>query len=225
MHKLKNSDELLHIPSPEPTEPYLAKADTPAICLSTPKSLLLVLDLNGTLLFRTTMATHYVPRPGLGEFLDYCFANHSVLIWSSARPRNVVGMCKKVFTPVQQSLLLGQWGRDTLGLSPEQYQQRVQVYKNLDTVWSNPEIQSRHPSSATGGRWGQEDTVIIDDSALKAAAQPFNLVQVPEFVRSDDSVQVARGVLEQVKSKLEELRAWDNVSAMIRAQQAGDGAR
>ena len=221
-HKFQNSDELIHLPAPEPTEPYLAKANAPVSRLSSPQRLLLVLDLNGTLLFRTTRSTQYIPRPGLKAFLDYCFAKHSVLVWSSARPHNVSGVCKKVFKPAQQKLLLAQWGRDTLGLTAEQYQQRVQVYKHLDIIWRNAEIQSRHPGFAEGGRWGQGNTILIDDSILKAAAQPFNLVQVPEFAKSDDPVEAAQEVLEQVKSKLEEFSAWDNVSASIRAQQAGE---
>ena len=218
VEKRNNPDELIHLPAPEPTKAYLAKANSLAARLPFPQSLLLFLDLNGTLLYRTKKALNYVPRPGLESFLDYCFANHNVLIWSSARPHNVAGVCKKVFNPVQHELLLGQWGRDTLGLTPKQYHQRVQVYKHLDFVWSNVEIQSRHPGFPEGGRWGQHNTVLIDDSATKAAAQPFNLIEVPEFVSADDAVEVSRGTLGQVVSRLEEVRLWTDVSAIMRAQ-------
>ena len=63
---------------------------------------------------------------------------------------------------------------------------------------------------------------MIDDSVLKAAAQPFNLLRVPEFAQSDDPLAVTQGVLEQVRLKLEELRTWSNVSALMMVQQAGD---
>ena len=223
IQKRNNSDELIHLPAPEPTKAYLANANAVATHLNLPQSLLLILDLNGTLLYRTTKATSYVPRTGLEKFLDYCFADHSVLIWSSARPHNVAGVCEKLFTPVQRELLLGQWGRDTLGLTSKQYHQRVQVYKCLEIVWNNAAIQSRHPDFPKGGRWGQHNTVLIDDSAMKAAAQPFNHIEVPEFVSAKNPAEARREVLKQVILKLEEMRFWNDVSALMRAQRAGKG--
>ena len=221
LQKGDKTDAMIHLPEPVPTKPYISCAETAATQLLLPQSLLVVLDLNGTLLYRTSRATNFVSRRGLERFLDYCFANHSVLIWSSARPPNVAGVCEKLFTSVQRGLLLGQWSRDTLGLTKDQYHQRVQVYKRLDTVWKNAAIQSRHPKVPEGGSWGQHNTVLIDDSALKAAAQPFNLIEVPTFVGDKDPAEATTEALAQVISKLEELRAWDNVSSVIRAERTG----
>ena len=219
--KHANTDGLIHLPAQKPTEAYSARASIPPTRSPSPQSLLLVLDLNGTLLYRTLGIKNYVPRPGLKEFLDYCFRNHSVLIWSSAKPHNVAGVCEKLLTSAQRKLLLGKWGRDTFGLTPHQYKQRVQVYKNLDTVWQNAALQRRHPNSATGETWGQHNTVLIDDSAIKAAAQPFNHMEVPKFVTAGETDVGKMGVLAVVVAMLEEAREWNDISAFVRRK--GDG--
>ena len=214
--KYISSDEMIQVPAPKVTEAYLTKATIPPTRVTTPQTLLLVLDLNGTLLSRTSRNKNYVPRPGLPPFLDYCFKNHRMLIWSSARPHNVARLCKSIFTESQRGLLLGQWGRDTLGLTPQQYEQRVQVYKDLNTVWQDITLQSRHPEHTVGEMWGQNNTVLVDDSALKAAAQPFNHLEVPEFVTAKKENVGGEGVLAGVAAMLEEARGWSDVSAFMR---------
>lgn len=216
--KRRHTDETIALPAPKPTEAYTTRASIPPTRASAAQTLLLVLDLNGTLLYRTLGNKTYIPRPGLERFLDYCFENHHILIWSSAQPHNVAGLCEKIFTAAQRELLLGQWGRDTLGLTPQQYKQRVQVYKNLGTVWKDPALQSRHPDFATGGTWGQHNTVLVDDSVIKAAAQPFNHIEVPEFVTTEDVHGREENVLSAVVAMLEEARGWSDVSAYVRSK-------
>ena len=212
-----NRDELQHLPAPPPTTAYLSLSSSPKT-LSTPQRLLLVLDLNGTLVYRSLGSTVYKPRPWLSQFLDYCIANHTVLVWSSAMPRNVVALCNSMFRPEQRKMVLGIWARNTLGLTPQQYRSRVQVYKRLDRIWDDPKIALKHPESHLGARWTQKNTLLIDDSIMKASAQPYNLVQIPEF--TNDS-QEKKGknredFLGQVVAYLEEARKWDNVSAFVR---------
>lgn len=198
------------LPVPIPTQSYLALASRPPIPLSRPQHLLIVLDLNGTLLVRKKAGKTFHPRQSLQPFLDYCFAKHSLLVWSSATPHNVHGVCSTLFTPAQRSQLLGEWGRDTLGLTPAQYREHVQVYKCLSTVWADEGLQARHPGAMAGERWDQSNTVLIDDSKAKAMAQPWNLVQVPEFVRQSTGEE--GDVLGQVVRWLEEAMGWSDVS-------------
>ena len=155
------------VPIPEPTSDYLSRASNIPTHLPEPQHLLIVLDLNGTLLIRSRGRKTYHPRPGLQPFLDYCLANHYLLIWSSATPGNVQGVCATLFTPAQRSLLLGEWGRDTFGLTHGQYRENVQVYKQLSWVWADEGIQAWHPLAEQGGRWDQGNTVLIDDSAVR----------------------------------------------------------
>lgn len=213
---LNNKDDMIYLPAPTPTSAYLSDAHVIPKLLPSPQRLLLVLDLNGTLLYRSRASQDYTPRPCLHKFLKYAFANHSLLVWSSAQPYNVKGVCTRLFTPDQRRLLLGQWGRDTLGLTSVQYKKRVQVYKRLDRIWGDENLQRSHPDFEEGERWGQSNTVLIDDSAQKASAQPFNHVEVPEFVRGGSEKEGdGRDVLGQVMGYLEEARKWNDVSGFV----------
>lgn len=217
---------LPNLPVPIPTAAYLSLAAFPAVPLQSPQHLLLVLDLNGTLLHRRHASPNYTARPFLAEFLAYCFANHSLLIWSSATPSNVKIICGNLFQPEQRSALLGEWGRDTLDLTAEQYITKIQVYKRLDRIWEHPILSATHPLAHQGHRWCQQNTLLIDDSAMKASAQPHNLVQIPEFFKGlrDKSkskrsrTKVSRFTLEQVVEYLEEARRWGDVSAFSRGK-------
>ena len=202
---------------PSPSVTYLNNAHAIPNILHSPQRLLLVLDLNGTLLHRSRASQNYIPRPCLHEFLQYAFANHSLLVWSSAQPFNVKGICTRLFSQDQREMLLGEWGRDMLGLTSTQYKVRVQVYKRLDSIWDNENLQRLHPGSELGERWGQHNTLLIDDSLLKATAQPFNHVKVPEFVRGGSEKEGhGRNVLGQVVRYLEEARKWSDISGFVR---------
>lgn len=199
---------------PRPEKTYQSIARRPASRLEDPQCLLLVLDLNGTLLYRKLGSSSYKPRPFLPQFLDYCLSNHKVLIWSSATSINVSQICARLFTPKQRRQLLGEWARDTLGLTPAQYVAKTQVFKRLDRIWNNKNLQRTHHLSEVEGKWGQHNTLLLDDSRLKASAQPYNLVQMPEFTRSGDK-SAGLDVLGQVTSYLEEARMWNNVSSFV----------
>lgn len=204
------------LPAPTPTSEYLSTASLPCKPLLEPQHLLLVLDLNGTLLFRHRAASSYRPRASLEPFLKYCFTHHSVLIWSSATPTNVTGVCAQLFTPPQRRQLLGEWARDTLDLTSEEYCSKVQVYKRLDRIWEGRALRSSHPDFASKGtRWSQANTLLVDDSHTKAQAQPYNLVEIPEFTRNA-SLEKGKDFLGQVVAYLEEARMWGDVSTFVK---------
>ena len=207
------------LPAPIPTAQYLSVASALPRLAPSPQHLLLVLDLNGTLVYRhKTGSTKYLPRPSLQLFLEYCFANHFVLVWSSATPLNVTGLCSQIFSDVQRQRLLGEWGRDTLDLTRGQYHAKTQVYKRLDRVWDGFALRHSHPNAGSGEHWSQANTLLLDDSVTKAQAQPFNLVEVPEFTRQRRHSQKEKDqeVLGQVVTYLEQARAYENVSAFVR---------
>ena len=208
----------IQLSAPKPSPDYLTLAHVMPLLLPSPQRLLLILDLNGTLLYRIS-SIKYISRPYLKEFLAYALANHSVFIWSSARPQNVRGMCENLFTPTQRRLLVGEWARDTLGLTPKQYERRVQVFKRLDQVWNDQAVQESHPDFIKGERWSQHNTLLVDDSLLKASAQPFNHIEVPEYVGHGGKEQGQSGcesILKQVVEYLEEVRKWNDVSGFVR---------
>lgn len=155
-----------------------------------------------------------IARPHLKPFLDYLFGNFSVMVWSSARPDNVASLVSQALNIELRSKLVARWARDSFGLLPEHYAQNVQVYKNLGLVWSAENIQRQHPDYKTGGRFGQHNTVLIDDSILKANAQPHNLLQIPEFSATPEQMK-GDDVLREVAGYLDKLRYQGDVSKFI----------
>lgn len=178
-----------------------------------PRPLLIVLDLNGTLLHRVRRGgSNFITRPRVSEFLHYLLKNHCLMIWSSAKPENVGPMCDKLFTKEQKDRLAAIWARDKLRLPANAYHEKVQVYKQLSWVWKDKSIQSANPDAVD--YWSQENTVLIDDSMEKAASEPFNVLQLEEFEGKKEQMEV--DVLGQVVRYLKTLRRQRNVSAYIR---------
>ena len=218
-YNLRGRQSSTHPPTPMPTDSYLLQSSTaPKQLLRTiPQKLLIILDLNGVLLFRSSKKNPktFTPREHLKEFLDYLFANHKVMIWSSARPQNVAAMCEGIFTEEQRADLVAEWARDKLRLTTGQYDNKVQVYKQLSWVWEDSSVQRKAASwRSRQGKWDQNNTVLVDDTALKAAAEPYNLIEVPEF--GPDGDNYTDGVLSQVAGYLEELKYSGNASYFMR---------
>ncbi|KAF2478647.1 HAD-like domain-containing protein [Neohortaea acidophila] len=202
-------------PAPKPSPSYLQRAHCPAQRDSTPRPLLVILDLNGTLLSRNPHNRRtFKSRPKVAEFLDYLFTNHHVMVWSSATPKNVRDMCSKLLTTEQNAQLVACWGRDKLRLSQADYTEKVQVYKQLSWIWEDEAIRAKNPDANKDNQWSQANTVLIDDSALKGVSEPFNLVRLEEFTAA--AGQMETDVLVQVARYLERLRVQRDVSAYIR---------
>jgi hypothetical protein len=199
------------LPVPTPTKKYLEQALSPPRVRSTEAMpLLIILDLNGTLVHRNKRTTSIKSRPHVKEFLNLILEHHYVMIWSSAKPENVNKMVTTFLDPPQRELLVLEWARDNLGLTKAQMNEKVQVYKQLSWVWNSPAAYQKYPNC----RWNQSNTVLIDDSILKASAEPFNLVQVPEWSGS----QEGNNVLGQVAGYLDWLSWHEDVSCAIKSR-------
>lgn len=224
---LPENSKINKVPGPEtpiPTKAYIERAQEPPKRLPDGRSqpLLIVFDLNGTLLARILKkdTTSFVPRSNLTSFLDWLFDDdkqyghqHRAMVWSSARPHNVKGMVDQLFKGPRRSQVVAVWSRDELGLTPQQYRNKVQVFKELNKVWADPGIAKTHPNAPVE-HWDQTNTVLVDDSIVKASAEPFNLLEITEFAK-DMGVDDA---LERAREYLEEASRWENVSAYMRTR-------
>ncbi|EZF28995.1 FCP1 homology domain-containing protein [Trichophyton mentagrophytes] len=226
--------------APTPTEGYMAQAELQPESSQTQQPLLVVLDMNGTLIYRRrrTFPPQFTKRPGIDTFLRYLFDNFKVMIWTSSQPHTVNEVLDKLLCPAMKKQLAGVWSRKDLDLTSKQYKEKVQVYKRLDKVWGDAHIQSQYPKQATqnikprkksnkvklprilGGDtqiWDQTNTVLIDDSKLKAAAQPHNIIEIPEFTndRKVDEIKNLNTVIRQLdilsrqKDVSRKLREWN----------------
>ncbi|EAU81625.2 phosphoprotein phosphatase [Coprinopsis cinerea okayama7 len=173
----------------EPSKEYLSISAEPSSKLETPSSQrkLLILDLNGTLVYRSPhqrrsvyQQPHHVPRPlrsvhprpYLSSFKEYLFHPRvtewlDTMVWSSAQPHSVDDMVGKTFG--SKDGLKAVWARDTLGLTPEQYFRKTQTTKDLEKPWAALGHSAR-------------TTFLLDDSPLKAHLQPWNHLCIREYV-------------------------------------------
>jgi len=219
------------------TPEYLQLANKACSRLKEPQPLLVISDLNGTLLYRKGKGTtSYKERPGLDNFLRYIFLTRSPkstqpgrdagtihpMIWTSAQPETCKALVKSLLSPKHKEDCVAIWARDTLRLTPSQYRNKTQVYKRLEWVWSDESIQKTHPRRHRGERWDQTNTLLIDDSIIKALAQPYNLINLPEFdspaVVAEASLSDEEAVLAQVVAYIDEARWWSNVSTYVKGR-------
>ena len=202
---------------PDPSQDYLVKLEEPSQRLDEPQPLLVVVDLNGTMLYRPNPKRQprtFVKRPFSSVFFNYCVKTFWVVVWSSARADNVAAMCDNLSSPdVMRNNVVAVWARDRFGLSPKDFDGRVQCYKRLTKLWQDPHVARSHPHYAEGGRWSQANTVLIDDTPEKARAEPHNAVIVPEFSNDNSKYD---GILPSVHDYLNELCFQSNVSNYMR---------
>ncbi|KAL4793492.1 NLI interacting factor-like phosphatase-domain-containing protein [Aspergillus venezuelensis] len=218
-HPEKLRDRAFKAPRPpSATQKYLDQAALPPQELPSPQPLLVVLDLNGTLIYRKTkkFPPKFSERVGLELFLKTLVEKYKVMIWSSSQPPTVDAVCQKIFSGPDRRKLVVEWGRDKLGLSKAEYNSKIQVYKTLETVWSNKKIQTSCPKKGPEGqpaRWDQTNTILIDDSKLKALSEPYNLIEIPEF--TNDRTLDESAIFPRVLQRLEILSKCDDVSKKL----------
>ncbi|KAK0635664.1 HAD-like domain-containing protein [Bombardia bombarda] len=199
---------------PTPTSAYLLRASFLARPVDQPRPLLVVIDLNGTMLFRPNKKnpSKFVERPCARQFLEYCITTFHVVIWSSARPENVRSMCASLISPALHGRLVAIWGRDKFGLTADDYNRRTQCYKRLTLLWDDPNVAAAHP---LGEPWNQGNTVLIDDSAEKARSEPYNAITIPEFM---GELRERPEVLPMVHNYLNTLAMQADLSTYVRAE-------
>ncbi|KAF8312118.1 hypothetical protein DL93DRAFT_2082527, partial [Clavulina sp. PMI_390] len=131
----------------------------------------------------------------MGAFAQF-LAKHETMqamIWSSAQPGNVANMVDVAFGEDKESLKRV-WARDTLGLSQADFSRKVQTVKNFDRLWEGL------PAPPDGEeQFSAVDTILLDDSALKAHMQPFNHLILHEY-----DAETRRADVDAVTSHTEE---------------------
>ena len=217
-------------PAPAVSALYLSRASARPQARPYPQKLLVVLDLNGALVAREKGSRqNMIKRPGVEALLDYLFKNHVVMVCTSATQHNAQYMVKKLLTEKQHEQLVAIRSRESFGLTPEQYASKVQVYKRLEVIWRDSRVHKAIPAQAQP--WSMANTVLIDDSILKAKAEPHNLIQVPEFeyttIRGSQPTRHTivlreQAIMKSVQEKLEVLKYQANVASLIRQWQEGE---
>ncbi|WOO78926.1 putative FCP1 y domain-containing protein [Vanrija pseudolonga] len=208
------------VPVMLPPTPYveLSREDVQFSEEPTPK--LLVLDLNGALVYRTAgtgPARKAYPRPFLNCFLQYVFLPEpeggprpwDVFVWSSAQPHNVKHMVETTFG---EQWIEGVWEKEDRleKIEREQrgegrligvwardkmdlgnnYNRKVQTTKDLR------KIRDHFYRALNDSRFDENSIVLLDDSPLKAVYQPWSQIAIPEFDKPEhrDSNKAAQNL-------------------------------
>lgn len=96
-------------------------------------------------------------RPHLNAFLDYCFANFTVAVWSSARGENVKDLVDFVFEEDQKRRLLFLWDQShcttlsALRADAQRVDAKPQFFKELAHVWT------AYP------QYNEDNTILVDN--------------------------------------------------------------
>ncbi|KAJ5570267.1 uncharacterized protein N7459_009697 [Penicillium hispanicum] len=228
---------------PAPSDDYLQQASQPPqICPQRPLLVILDMNGTLILRKHKKFPPSFHRRVGLDHFLDTISKKYTVMIWSSSKPQTIEAVATQLF-PKGKKKPIALWGRDKFGLTSAQYNSKLQVYKELHKVWASPQIQAAYPGNngnanrnltrskagkfaakkknnqgpengyPVGHRWDQTNTILIDDSRLKALSEPYNILEIPEFTNptADPSA-----IFEKVLSRLDALSRHDDVSKVLR---------
>jgi len=201
---------------------YYNITSQPSTNLAQPSPKLIILDLNGTLVFRKKVR-NITLRPFIDEFINYLFNdenNFLVMVWSTARPENVDIMVNVIFEDRRENLI-AVWGRDKFGFTEQEYQAHTLSIKNLETVWNalNPQIANFKNKLKNSFRnsliFDPTNTILIDDSRSKTQLQPYNAIHPREFDR--DSVRDGGDTeLKKIIEYLELVKYQSNVASYMK---------
>lgn len=205
------------LPPPIPTEQYLLTARAPTKLVNNPtqRKLLVILDLNGTLLCRTRMLNgcrdkyNPWPRTNLPPFLDYLFREHHVVVYSSAMQGTILNLLKATMPREHRSKIMRVFTREDMDIPRKYFKLKVSTFKRLSMVWDVLAEQNND------WEFDQTNTVLMDDSSEKASSEPYNHLLVPEYTVD---IHNAGGdeALGNIAGYLDEVRKWENVSSYIR---------
>eukprot|EP01134_Creolimax_fragrantissima_P004573 CFRG4573T1 len=146
-----------------------------------PQRKLVILDMNGLLVHRYRLNTEpkdapvsqvggrmVVLRPYVNEFIDYLFSHFEVGVWSSMMGKNVRPIVELVFRPEclkNLYFVLDQSACDSI--RHREVKNKPLLLKDLHKIWNADK------------NYNPQNTLLIDDSPLKATRNPPNLLYNP----------------------------------------------
>ena len=159
------------------------------------REILIVFDLNGTLLFRVKnssekkkamLANWYSPhdfsvngtkvyrRQHLHTLMETISTNndYQYAVWTSAEPKNAVKLAEKLFAGYsKQPLFVFDRTHCTNAIKGEK---TSNVFKNLELIFKSKRLSKTW-------RWSEKNTILVEDTSTKALMHPNNLYLIPSF--------------------------------------------
>ena len=223
---------------PPPPSSWLVSPQRLSAAASAPRrEKLLVLDLNGLLVWRTrkkaswsrapdlTAGKFYIfLRPHVREFLAWCGERFCIVVWSTTQRRNLEPIIQLAFAglPPPRLVLDQQDCTDTGVAHPDEPSGMHMLFlKDLARLWSNPSAVTQ-----LGKQYGPHDTLLLDDSPYKTLANPpHTAIHPKEWLGPSDADSArnnALGATGEVRSVLAAVATADDVRDVVRRLSGGD---
>ena len=172
---------------------------------------LLILDLDETLIYATEekldresefcVGQYYVyKRPFLNEFLEFCFKNFEVAVWTSSTRNYAEKIVEKVFDSKHSISFL--WARERCTISYDAEEMQRFYEKKIHKIRRR--------------KYDLNSVIVIDDSPEKWRSAYGNLVRIKPFFGEADDTELKHLVvyLERLKDveniRVLEKRSWRN---------------
>jgi len=203
---------------------------------------LLVLDLNGLLVWRARKGNvdlkslprkpdatigqfHVFARPHLRDFLVWCSERFHVAVWSTAISRNLQPVVDWAWDGLQPPVVVFDQSHCTetdVAHPDDATETRFLLLKELSRLWQDARIVSAL------GRIGPSETLLVDDSPYKAAANPAHTAVHPKewFGPADEMVSshAALSATGELRRVLAAVAAAGDVPSAVRRLFGGDPA-
>ncbi|OAY70934.1 putative FCPy domain-containing protein [Ananas comosus] len=211
-----------------------------AISLSPKESILshqkklLVLDLNGLLADinqdyrnahkadRKVNGKFVFKRPFCDEFLDFCFRNFKIGVWSSRKMYNVNYIVDFLMGNLKDKLLFC-WDQSKCTLTGYRTIENVHkplVLKELKKLWNKDEPDLPWEK----GEYSESNTLLVDDSPYKALCNPPHTAIFPHPYYFSDRNDNSLGQGGDLRVYLEKLAVCDDVRCFVRENPFGQPA-
>ncbi|KZV45617.1 putative C-terminal domain small phosphatase-like [Dorcoceras hygrometricum] len=201
---------------------------------STNRRKLLVLDVNGLLAYIVMpppkdrkadiniLRRAVFKRPFCDDFLNFCFQNFDVGIWSS-RAKEVINRIVDYLLGNRKQKLLFCWNMShstQTGFKTLENIHKPLVFKELRRIWENdgPEF------SWKKGQYDESNTLLIDDSPYKALLNPLHTAIFPHPYHYEDKDDNSLGPGGHIRVYLEGLLKSENVQEYVKLHPFGQSA-
>ncbi|XP_078179408.1 ATP-dependent RNA helicase dbp2-like isoform X2 [Carex rostrata] len=204
--------------------------------LMTPaKKKLLVLDINGILADVVMLDSRYLQqehimirgksvfkRPFCTDFLQFCFTNFEVGIWSSRNKNNLQKAINYVLGDLKNMLLFC-WDQSKCtipNLKSKENQDKPVFFKELQKLWDNQE-----PGLPwKRGRFTKANTLLVDDSPYKALLNPLFTAIFPNPYSFKNKEDKSLGVGGALRMYLELVATAEDVQCFVKDNPFGQPA-
>lgn len=224
-----------------PRQSYLQLLQQPSQTLSSapPKSRLLVLDVDNTILVRLDHLGNVTPRPYLRSFIRYIVhpvSPYLLALWTFSGRAITVGRVHALgladlllednnpLEPLLKYGVVALWGYEDSGISKLQLASGVRVQltvKDLNQMWKM--VNAGKPKNAP--EVGPLNSLLVDDRVQNADAQPESIICAPKFFVTTDTSGTTDDFLLQLCGALDELAPETNFAAALQARDWRDGIK